>query len=148
MTEIWIKPPSQDLSLRAGLGRNSSTLPHGSHEKRSLGCAASERSNLHLQPVPLSAAGDRFGLKTTGLAMTEIWIKPPSQDLSLRAGLGSNSGTLLQESHQKRSLDRTGAGQGNPQLQRVPQPPAGDRWGLMTTGPARTERWLKRRTED
>src|SRR5699024_11735592 len=104
MTEIWIKPPSQDLSLRAGLGSNSSTLPHGSHEKRSLGCAASERSNLHLQPVPLSAAGDRFGLKTTGLAMTKgrrvssIPLIPV-----IASGLGEYFSTLPHGSHQKRN---------------------------------------------
>src|SRR5699024_4187042 len=55
---------------QADLGSKSGTLPHRSHEKRSLGCAAPERSNPQLPPVPLSALGDRFGWKTASLAMT------------------------------------------------------------------------------
>src|SRR5699024_12681158 len=59
------------LSFRANLESNSGTLPPGSHEKRSMGCAASERSNLHLPPVPLSTLGERHGWKTTSLTMTK-----------------------------------------------------------------------------
>src|SRR5699024_4252579 len=52
------------LSLRAGLRSNAGTLSHGSHKKKELGCAAPERSNLHLSPMPLSMSGDRFGWET------------------------------------------------------------------------------------